>query len=95
MQPPYSGLKIIHEQQIQDALEYHRLYSGQETRRRSLLQSFGKVLARFTTPSDRKQERPLPGCARIEVVPCTTLEDLQTLVPPEDATLEECGTVHR
>ena len=66
---PYSGMKVIHDQQIEEALEYHRHYAGQETHRHGLLQTFGKVLARFTAQSGHKQESILPGsagCARGE-----------------------------
>jgi len=43
MQPfSYTGLKIIHDQNIQEALEQHRLYAGQQTHRPGLLQMFGK-----------------------------------------------------
>ncbi len=58
----YTGLKIIHDQKIQEALERQRLYAGQETQMPGLLQTFGKFLARFTNRSGRKQEGPLPGC---------------------------------
>jgi hypothetical protein len=61
--PPYSGMKVIHDQMIEESLEHHRHYAGHETRKQGLLQSFGKVLARFTTRSDEKQASPLPGCA--------------------------------
>ena len=59
----YTGLKIIHDQKIQEALEQQRLYAGQETQRQGLLQTFGKFLARFNKQSGRKQEEPFPGCA--------------------------------
>ena len=52
----YTGLKIIHDQKIREALEHQRFYVGQEAQRHRLLQSFGKVLARFTNQSRRKQE---------------------------------------
>ncbi len=58
----YTGLKIIHDQKIQEALEQHRLYAGQETQRQGWLQTFEKFLARFTNHSGRKQEGPLPCC---------------------------------
>ncbi len=63
MQPfSYSGLKIIHDQKIQEALEQQRHYAGQEMRRQGLLQAFGKLFARFNNQSGRKQEESLPGC---------------------------------
>ena len=54
----YTGLKIIHDQKIQEALEQQRLNTGQETHSQGLLQTFGKFLARFTNHSGRKQEGP-------------------------------------
>ena len=59
----YTGLKMIHDQKIQEALERQRLYAEQETQRPGLLQTFGKFLARFTNRSGQKQEGPCPGCA--------------------------------
>jgi hypothetical protein len=59
----YTGLKIIHDQKIQEALEQQRLYAGQETQRQGLLQTIGKFLARFNKQSDRKQVEPLCDCA--------------------------------
>ncbi len=58
----YTGLKIIHDEKIQEALERQRLYAGQEKQRPGPLQTLGKFLARFTNRSGRKQEGPLPGC---------------------------------
>ena len=60
---PYSGMKVIHDQMIEDALERRRFYEGQATRKQSLRQTVGKVLTRFTVQSGRKQAQPLPGCA--------------------------------
>ena len=60
----YTGLKIIQDEKIQEALEQQRLEAGQGTRRQGLLQTFGKFLARFSNQSGHKQERPLPGCVR-------------------------------
>jgi hypothetical protein len=62
----YTGLKIIHDQKIQEALEQQRLEAGQEVQRQGLLQTFGKFLARFNDQPDRKQEESLPGCAWCE-----------------------------
>ena len=44
----YTGIKIIHDERIREALENHRLYAGQETRKHGLIQAFGKLLARFS-----------------------------------------------
>jgi hypothetical protein len=65
----YTGLKIIHDEKIQEALEHQRLYAEQETQRQRLLQMFGKFLARFYKQSDRKQEGCLPD--RSLCVECT------------------------
>ena len=70
MQPPYSGMKIIHDQQIQDALEHHHHYAGQETHRHGLLRTFGKALARFSTQL-RSETRTAPPCrCSVNVIPC-------------------------
>ena len=61
---PYSGMKVVHDQMIEEALERRRHYAGQEIHRQGLLQTFGKILARFTAHSDQKRESPLPGCAQ-------------------------------
>lgn len=60
---PYSGMKVIHDQMIDESLERQRHYIGQETRREGLLKTFGKVLARFTAQSGHKHESVLPGGA--------------------------------
>jgi hypothetical protein len=54
--PPFSyiGLRIIHEQKIQEALEQQRQYIGQETPEQSLLHLFQKIvqfLGRFNHQS--------------------------------------------
>jgi hypothetical protein len=58
----YTGLKIIHDQEIQEALE--RKYPGveQETQGQGLFQTFGAFLARFSHQHDQKQEKPLSSC---------------------------------
>jgi hypothetical protein len=55
----YTSLKIIHDQEIREALE--RKYSGaeQKTQRQGLSQMFGAFLARFNNQQNRKQEKPL------------------------------------
>ena len=87
MHLPYTGLKAIHDQQIQEALERHRLNAGQPADKQRLLQTLAQVLARFTAQSGQKQESSPPGCAQIEVLLNTTPEDMQTLCP---STLGEC-----
>jgi hypothetical protein len=87
MMPPYSHLKVVHNQQIQEALERRRLYAEQETPRQGLLHALGMILAhRF----GGKHEKTLPNCTEIEMLPDTTLEDLRMLVPLEPAAVEEC-----
>jgi hypothetical protein len=61
--PPYSGMKVVHDEMIHEALERRRYYDGQEPHRHGLLKTFGKALIRFTAHSDEKQAQPLPGCA--------------------------------
>lgn len=60
----YTNLKIIHDQQIEEALEQHRLYAGEEKQEQGLFQKFGKLLARFTAQPEQKCEQPLPDCVR-------------------------------
>jgi hypothetical protein len=60
---PYSGMKVIHDQMIEESLERKRYYAGEETHRQGLLKTFGKALARFTAQSVHKQESTLPGNA--------------------------------
>ena len=57
----YTSMKMIHDQKIEEALEDQRLYSGQETRKRGLLQTFGGFLARFTHFSVGKPKATFPG----------------------------------
>lgn len=82
--PPYNHLKVVHDQQIQEALERRRLSAEQETPRQGLLQTLGKVLAR------RSGAKPATDCTGIEELPDTILEDLRKLIPREYATFEEC-----
>ena len=62
--PPYSGMKVIHDQMIEEALERRRYYEGQETHRQGLLKTFGKALAHFTAQSGHKHESILPDTTR-------------------------------
>jgi hypothetical protein len=57
MYPPYSGLKVIHDQMVQEAVERSRLNNGHAPHRQSLSQIVEKVLAHFTTHAERKQAR--------------------------------------
>jgi hypothetical protein len=59
---PYSGLKIVHDQQIKEALEHYRFSAEQAAQKRSLHQTFGAFLARFTHSSAQKPEATLPTC---------------------------------
>jgi len=58
----YTGLKIVHDRKIQEALDDQRLYAGQERQRQGLIQTIGTILARFNNQSARKQEKPFPSC---------------------------------
>jgi hypothetical protein len=60
---PYSGMKVVHDEMIHEALERRRYYDGQEARGQGLLKTFGKALARFTAHSAEKQAQPGRGCA--------------------------------
>jgi hypothetical protein len=55
----YIGIKIVHDQQVQEALEHHRFDTDQATYRHYLFQTFEKCLARFTNRPGRKQEGPV------------------------------------
>ncbi len=59
----YIGLKIVHDQQVQEALERYRLDAERATDRQGLFQAFEKLLARFTNQPARKREGPRPGRA--------------------------------
>jgi hypothetical protein len=60
---PYSGMKVVHDEMIHEALERRRYYNGQEPHRQGLLKTFGKMLTRFTAHAEEKQEQFLPNCA--------------------------------
>jgi len=57
----YTSMKMIQDQKIEEALEHQRLYTGQETQKRGLLQTFGAFLARFTNFSAREPKATYPG----------------------------------
>jgi hypothetical protein len=59
----YTGLKIVHDEKIQEALERQCLDAKQETQGQGLLRALGKLLTRFNNQAGRKQEESLPGCA--------------------------------
>ena len=61
--PPYSGIKVIHDQMIEESLERQRFYDGQEPPSEGLFKAFGKVFARFAAHARQQQAQPLPGCA--------------------------------
>jgi hypothetical protein len=57
----YTGLKIIHDQKVQQALEQHHHYAGQKTHRQNPLRAFGMLFVRFNKRSARKQEASFPA----------------------------------
>lgn len=66
--PPYSGMKLIHDQMIEESLERRHYYASQETHRQGVLKTFGKVLARFTMHPSQNPANSLP----IERAQCQT-----------------------
>ncbi len=53
----YTGIKIIHDQKIAEALEYSCTFTAeQKTQKHSLLHIVGTLLARQSTSSIRKSE---------------------------------------
>ncbi len=57
----YTGLKIVHDQRVQEALQHHRFDSELATYRPGLFQTFEKCIARFINRPSRKQEGPRTG----------------------------------
>jgi hypothetical protein len=53
---PYTGLKIVHDQQIKKALERYHFSRGQARQKRGLIQIFAAFVARFTSFSARKSK---------------------------------------
>ena len=53
----YTGLKLIHDQKVREALERERLYAEQKTQRRDLRQAFSEFLAGFNHRSTRNEEK--------------------------------------
>ncbi len=53
----YTGLKMVHDQQVQEALERHRFDIEQARYRHTLFQTFGKWIVRFTNRPGQKQVR--------------------------------------
>jgi hypothetical protein len=62
--PPffYTGIQIVHDQKIKEALEDHRLSTKQATPKRSLFQIFSAFLARSVSFSAHKPETNFHGC---------------------------------
>lgn len=52
----YTGVKIIHEQRIQEALERRRFAEERKARQHTLKHIVGVVLARFTSSSAHKPQ---------------------------------------
>ncbi len=59
----YTGLKSVHDQQVQESLERSRLDAERATYRQGLFQAVEQFIARFTNQPGRKKEGPRPGCA--------------------------------
>jgi hypothetical protein len=51
----YTSVKIVHEQQVQEALERNRIHAEQAAHAQGLFQAIGQFIARFTNQPDRKQ----------------------------------------
>lgn len=78
----YTGLKIIHDQKIQEALEHQQLDAEQKTQRRVLHQMFISLLVRSNRRAAQKQEEPIPdlsGKCKTRDVPGTR-ESIGTLL---------------
>ena len=58
----HTGLMIVHDQQIEEALERYRPAEAQRTQKRDWRQSVSTFLARFTSFSARKAKTTIPGC---------------------------------
>jgi hypothetical protein len=58
----HTGLQIVQDQKIKEALEHYRFSAGQETQKSGLLQTFGTFLARFTNRSAREPKATSPFC---------------------------------
>lgn len=58
-----TGVKMIHDEMVQEALERQPIDTGEETQRPGLFQALGKVLARFNSQPAREQAKPVHGCA--------------------------------
>ncbi len=58
----YTSLKIVHDQNIEEALERNRVAEAQRTQKRDLLQSAAALLARFTNSSAQKTKATIPSC---------------------------------
>lgn len=56
---PYSSLKIVHDQQVQEALERHRPDARHTAPKPERRQVFGKLFARFHRQPDCQPTGPL------------------------------------
>ena len=52
----YTGMRLIHDEKVQEALERYRLYAGPKRQRPGLLHVFGKALARVTQGAGNEPE---------------------------------------
>ena len=65
MQPfSYTSLKIVYDQQLQEALDRSRSSAKHTTQKRDQLQTGGARLAHFSTSSAQKPQATLPFCER-------------------------------
>lgn len=66
MVPPFfhTGIQLIHDQQVEEALERYHISAQQETQRRALPQAIHTFLARFTNFSAHKPQAIFPDCDR-------------------------------
>lgn len=51
----YTSVKIVHDQQVQEALERNRIYAERAAHGQGLFQAIGQFIARFTSQPSRKQ----------------------------------------
>lgn len=57
---PYIGLKAVHDQKIEEALEHTRFSTEQATPKRGRPKIFGTLLARFAKTLVHKTETTIP-----------------------------------
>jgi hypothetical protein len=64
MQPfSYTGLKIVQDQKIAEALKHHRFSTEPDAKKPGLFHALGVFLARFAIHSVQKPEATLPDCS--------------------------------